>query len=65
MPTYQQVSHAVFKVRRALAACQKASIQGDRATAYAMAEEAQHAAFDLKELFGLKSEEVMPPTSPD
>jgi hypothetical protein len=38
---------------------------GDRAKAFAAAEEAQHAAFDLKGLFGLKQEEVAPPTPPD
>jgi hypothetical protein len=58
MPSRREVSLALGRVRLAVSECQRAYQGGDRAKAYAAAEEAQHAAFDLKILFGLKTREI-------
>jgi hypothetical protein len=58
MPSRREVSLALGRVRLAVSECQRAYQGGDRAKAYAAAEEAQHAAFNLKILFGLKTSEI-------
>jgi hypothetical protein len=63
-PTRDEITAAASKVQVAVRKCLASAYSGDRAKAYAAAEEAQHAAFDLKILFSL-GEEVTPPTSPD
>jgi hypothetical protein len=57
-PSRREVSVALGRVRLALAECQRAFLADNRAKAYAAAEEAQHAAFDLKILLGLKTSEI-------
>jgi hypothetical protein len=57
-PSRREVSKALGKVRIALVECQRAFLADNRAKAYAAAEEAQHAAFDLKILLGLKTSEI-------
>jgi hypothetical protein len=58
MPSRREVSIALGRVRLAVSECQRAYQGKDRAKAYAAAEEAQQAAFDLKILFGLKPREI-------
>jgi hypothetical protein len=64
-PTRDEVTAAASTVQTAVRKCLAAAYSGDRAKAFAAAEEAQHAAFDLKILFSLKPDEVTPPNSPD
>lgn len=45
---------AVDAVRKELRACDRAIMRGNRTDAFAAAERAQHAAFDLKQLFAIE-----------
>jgi len=56
--TADQVSKAAARVRSETRQAMNAAFRGDRAEAYAAAERAQQAAFDLKELFSLSPEEM-------
>jgi hypothetical protein len=54
----RQVLNATATVRRELRACENAYTRGDRGEAFAAAERAQEAAFNLKQLFALTDEEM-------
>lgn len=58
--TTKQLSDAAKAVRRQVKECQDAAISGNRQEAYAAAERAQEAAFDLKCLFLLEEDEINP-----
>lgn len=56
--TEKQVREAATKVRRELRSAEDAAFSGKRADAYAAAERAQEAAFELKQLFGIDATEM-------
>lgn len=56
--TEKQVREAATKVRRELRQAEDAAFSGRRSDAYAAAERAQEAAFELKQLFGLDATET-------
>lgn len=56
--TAKQVSEATTKIRREVRQAEEAALRGDRGEAYAAAERAQEAAFELKQLFGLTDAEL-------
>lgn len=56
--TNRDVMSATARVRQELRASENAALRGDRTAAYAAAERAQEAAFDLKQLFTLSSKEM-------
>lgn len=58
MPTRDELTAAASKVQVAVRRCLAAAYSGNRAKAHAAAEEAQHAAFDLKILFSLDPDEI-------
>lgn len=58
--TIRDVQRATARVRRETKDSENAAIRGDRAEAYAAAERAQEAAFELKQLFVLSPSELEP-----
>lgn len=56
--TPREVQRAATVVRKELRACEEANMRGKRKEAYAAAERAQEAAFELKQLFALTNEEI-------
>lgn len=56
--TVEQVDTASRLVRREAMSARAFALNGDRQAAYAAAERAEQAAFDLKQLFALEPDEI-------
>lgn len=63
--TEKQVREAATRVNRAVKLSVDSAVSGNRSAAYKAAEEAQEAAFELKQLFALTEEEIATWTKED